>query len=121
MIVSPQHRFLMRGASCQLHFGEDEVLVAAKNLSAARPVPMGDLSAGVIYLHLAFETPQIVISDGVESESFLIGPEVFNTAPATLQDEMCRLFPDLANEEGPIWQSSSCRDLRAWEAVLLAA
>lgn len=121
MILSPQHRMIVRGARCQLYFGTPEVLVAAKDLPQSQAVSMDDLAGGVIYLHLAFATHQIVLSDGVESESFLIGPEVFAGAPHAVQDELRALFPGIFRPSGPSWPTSAHPSLRRWEARLLSA
>jgi hypothetical protein len=121
MLVSPQHRFIRRGAACQLYFGTDEVLVAAKDLALAGPVPLASLPQGVTYLHIAFAAHQVVFSDGLESESFLIGPAVYAGAPAAVQRELQTLFPELAGHSNARWQSAARPALRAWEARLLAA
>lgn len=121
MLVSPQHRFMQRGAACQLYFGSDEVLVAAKDCAAARPVAAASLPQGVTYLHIGFAAHQVLFSDGLESESFLIGPAVYAGASAAVQQELRAIFPELVSPAGGKWQTAVRPALRAWEARLLAA
>ena len=74
LMVSPQHRVLIRDAASELLFGESEVLVAAKHLQDGRSV--AQVSGGwVEYVHLLFDQHQVVISEGLPTESFLPGPQ----------------------------------------------
>lgn len=66
--VSPQHRMLIDGWRAQLFYGESAVLVPAKHLvngSSIRETPGGE----VRYLHVLFDSHQIVFGNGVPSES----------------------------------------------------
>ncbi len=121
LTLSPQHRIVLRGAACEMHFSEEAVLVAAKDLRAARPVPMSELAQGVLYLHLALDDHQILIADGIETESFQIGPEVFGAASVAVRAELRSLFPDIGADPAPKWQNSLCRSLTSWEARVLSA
>ncbi len=63
LVVSPQHRILLRDSLAELMFGEAEVLVAAKDLvndRSVRRVVGGDVE----YIHLLFDRHQIVLSRG---------------------------------------------------------
>lgn len=68
LTVSPQHRMLIDGWRAQLFYGAAEVLVPAKHLvngTSIRELPGGH----VRYLHLLFDSHQIVFGNGVPSES----------------------------------------------------
>ncbi|WP_201722215.1 Hint domain-containing protein, partial [Sulfitobacter sp. HI0023] len=70
LLVSPLHRVLIRDSLAALLFGEDEVLIAARDLVNDRSVlrkPGGD----VTYVHLMFDRHQVVFSEGLATESFL--------------------------------------------------
>lgn len=70
LVVSPQHRLLVRGRAARALWGEAEVLVEAAHLVDDRRVTV-DLSArGVTYIHILFAAHQVVFANGVETESF---------------------------------------------------
>ncbi|MBD3665453.1 Hint domain-containing protein [Sulfitobacter aestuariivivens] len=72
LVVSQQHRMLLSGWRAELHFGQSEVLVAAKHLvngTSIRPVMGGTVD----YIHLIFDRHEIVFGAGIPSESFYLG------------------------------------------------
>jgi hypothetical protein len=118
--VSPEHRILIRDGLADLLFGESEVLVAAKHLVNDRSVRRVEGGA-VEYCHLMFDRHQVVVSEGLETESFLPGPQTARSfAPETL-DEICALFPELDPESGAGYSPAARRTLKAHEARLLAS
>lgn len=69
LMVSPQHRVVLEGAACELLFGEPRVLVPAKHLVgtlAEAAVPEADIT----YYHVLLEEHEILIANGLASESF---------------------------------------------------
>lgn len=118
ILLSPQHRVLLRDALAELLFGEDEVLVAARDL-------LNDLSVTrrsggrVTYVHLMFDRHQVICSEGLETESFLPGPQTTSQFEAPVVAEICRLFPDLDPSSGRGYGAAARRTLRAYEAQLL--
>ena len=121
LVVSPNHRILWSGSSCDLHFGTPEVLVAAADLETGHRLQLADCPFGVTYLHLIFETHQVIWADGMWSESFLVGPSVFAGAPAQVQADLLDLFPDLGHHRGASWHQSARLCIRSWEARALVA
>jgi Ca2+-binding RTX toxin-like protein len=95
LTVSPQHRMLLAGATCELCFGEAEVLVPAIQLAGQANVCRPLLP--VTYVHLMFDRHQIVRTHGVWSESFQPGAGALGSLPDPQRDEFFRLFPDLAS------------------------
>jgi len=94
LVVSPQHRVLLTHWMAELMFGEDEVLVAAKDLVNDCSVRI--LEGGTVeYFHLLFDRHQIVWSDGLETESFLPGPCVMNEFEDEVREEVLALFPEI--------------------------
>ena len=68
LLVSPQHRMLISGWQAELFYGQEEVLVAAKHLVNDTSITRQE--GGMIdYIHLLFDTHQIVFGAGVPSES----------------------------------------------------
>ena len=119
LCLSPQHRVLVRDVLADLMFGEPEVLVAAKDLVNGRSVRREE-GGTVTYVHLLFDRHQVVMADGLATESFLPGPAVARSlAPDTLR-EILALFPELDPETGAGYGPAARRMLRAHEAAVLA-
>jgi hypothetical protein len=118
MVVSPMHRVLRGGARAELLFGSDEVLVAAAHLVDGAGVVEAPIGAGVSYIHLAFDSHQIVRSDGVWSESFLPGGQALSGLDRAVQAELETIFPEIARGAVPA-AARPC--LRRHEAALLRA
>ncbi|MFY0308580.1 Hint domain-containing protein [Leisingera sp. D0M16] len=120
LLVSPQHRVLVRGAHAELFFGEEEVLVAAKDLVNGRSVtrcPGGE----VTYVHLMFGRHQVIYSEGLATESFLPGPQIVSQFDRPVAEEICALFPELDPDTGAGYSAAARPALKAYEGRLLAA
>lgn len=120
LILSPQHRVLIRDALADLLFGEAEVLVAAKDLVNDRSVRRIE-GGEVEYVHILFDEHQVVYSQGLATESFLPGPQVTDSLDRDVVDEICALFPELNPETGQGYSPAARRTLRSYEAQLLVA
>ncbi len=70
LLVSPQHRLLIKGPSARALFNEAEVLVQAIDLVNGHSVRIEDRLPEVHYIHLMFERHQVLWANGMESESF---------------------------------------------------
>lgn len=116
--VSPQHRVLVRGWEAEMLFGEPEVLLAAKHLKIAAPRPA--MPETVEYFHLMLDQHDIVLSNGIETESLFPG----DTAIASLTEEaragMERAFPEFAGDWA-FYGPTARRTLTAKEAEALWA
>lgn len=89
LIVSPQHR-LLTGR-------QGEKLVAAKRLAdemAGVRVAHGKRS--VTYVHLMFESHQIIFSENTPSESFYPGPMALKMLAPSARSEIFDIFPALS-------------------------
>jgi hypothetical protein len=120
LLVSPQHRILIRDAVSELLFGEPEVLVAAKHLVNGRTVTVQE-GGTVEYVHLLFDEHQVVYSEGLPSESFLPGPQASEMFEQDMLDEITALFPELDPRSGAGYSPAARRVLRAHEAMVLLA
>lgn len=95
LLVSPQHRILVRSAIALRMFGTDEVLVAAKHLLAIDGVDPAPCPAGVDYYHLLFDDHQVIFSNGAATESLYTGPQALQSVGAAARAEIFALFPAL--------------------------
>ncbi len=116
LTVSPQHRILIGGPRADLLFGAPEVLAAAIHLVNGTTVVQRPVRR-VTYLHLVLPSHHILWSEGLETESFQIGPMTLAAAPPPLRAELAALFPDAcAARTAPAARPT----LAGWEARLLA-
>lgn len=121
LCVSPHHRMLVSGPHAQLLFGEDEVLVKAKDLVNDQTVrPARDL-AEAEYFHLLFGRHQIVWANGALSESYQPGPETAAGFDSGTLAEIQDLFPELCTATGRGYGNAARLSLRSYEARVLAA
>ena len=102
LLVSPQHRILVRSRIAQKMFGTGEVLVAAKNLLQLDGVDVAADMNAVEYFHILFDQHEVVFSNGAETESLYVGAEVRRSLPAAAAEEILALFPGLlARDDAP--------------------
>lgn len=118
LMVSPQHRILVRDPLAHLVFGTPEVLVAAKHLVNGRTVQTID-GGRVTYVHLLFDQHEIVLANGLATESFLPGPQTVDTFEAAVIDEIACLFPELDLETGEGYGDAARQVLKKYEARML--
>lgn len=86
--VSPQHRIVLKGWNVELALGEPEVLVAAKHIVAEADTPSMLWKNGVDYYHLLLDHHDILISNGLESESMLIGDEALRSLSVDARSDL---------------------------------
>jgi len=118
LLVSPDHRVLLRGPQAEALFNTPEVLVAAKDLVNDHSVLVDHSIREVTYIHLALDQHHVVWANGVETESFHPASAALE---AVAEDERARLlaqFPQVA--ENPYsYGDYARRSLSAPEAALL--
>ncbi|TCS61944.1 Hint domain-containing protein [Primorskyibacter sedentarius] len=95
LLVSPQHRMLIRSRIAQRCFGTSEILAAAKHLTPVAGICVADDVEEVVYFHMLFDHHEIVFANGAESESFFTGPQALKSVGQAARDEIYALFPEL--------------------------
>ncbi|MBV0890476.1 Hint domain-containing protein [Paracoccus sp. Z118] len=95
LLVSPQHRVMVRSAVARAMFGADEVLVAAKHLLALDGVEIARDLREVTYHHILFDRHEIVLSEGAASESLFLGEQALLALGEAARNEILTLFPEL--------------------------
>ncbi len=109
LLVSPNHRILIDDWRAELLFGSKQVLATASALVDGARVQVDRQMAEVMYLHILFDTHQIIIADGAETESFQPSQPVLDHLSAAVRDEMFGIFPELrtnADALGPAARQS---------------
>lgn len=74
VILSPQHRVLVRAPEAQEVLGHAEVLSAAKKLRDFEDIDVVETPEPMTYIHLLFDKHEILDVDGAFVESLLMGP-----------------------------------------------
>lgn len=97
LLVSPQHRILVRSKIAHKMFGAPEVLVAAKQLLQIDGIDIVQNDNSVEYFHFLFDQHEIVLSEGAETESLYTGKEALKSIGQSAQEEIFALFPELRN------------------------
>lgn len=118
LLVSPDHRVLLRGPRARALFGSDEVLVNARDLVNDHSIIVDRAIRQVTYLHMMLPRHEIVFANGVATETF-------HPASADLAmmepDEQARLaehLPDVAIDSSA-YGGYARRVLAASEAAIL--
>jgi len=98
MMVSPNHRVLVTKSRTTLRHSEREVLVAAKNLTSQGVHTIQ--SRGTTYVHFMCERHEIVLADGIWTETFQPEDQSLKGIGNAQRLEILELFPDLRSAEG---------------------
>ncbi len=100
MMFSPNHQILRADLRADLYFGEHEVLLAAKHLVGRPGITRALPKAGIAYVHFMFERHEVVLANGVWSESFQPGDQSLAGLDDDQRAELLTLFPALATQHG---------------------
>lgn len=97
LLVSPQHRILLRSRIARRMFGANEILVAAKQLLLIDGVDLAQDLEAVEYVHILFDRHEVVQANGAATELLYLGPQALQTLPAKAVAEITAIFPELAD------------------------
>ena len=114
MAVSPMHRMFVSDWRAELMFGESEVLVPAHHLINGDAIYRRPC-AEVTYVHLVFDAHEIILAEGIASESF--HPSLDAVGDDDIRAELLTLFPELQHD---LPRPSARRVLRGYESAMLA-
>lgn len=121
MTVSPQHRILLAGAQTELVAGEPEVLAPAIHLAGRPGIALDTLTGGVSYIHILFDRHEIVLSDGIWTESYQPGAATLGALTDGMRDEVLLLFPHLASDPATAFPAARITLRRHETHAILAA
>ncbi|MDA8585434.1 Hint domain-containing protein [Rhodobacteraceae bacterium] len=120
LFVSPDHRMLVQGQAARALWGEDEVLVAARDLINGRSVTRDSGAKSVTYFHMMLASHHVLVANGVETESFHPAAARLDAIEEEQRQRLFDVMPDLAYDPetyGPM----SRRVLSRAEAALMPA
>ena len=95
LVVSPQHRILVRGTRTEMMFGAPEVFVKAKDLIDGVNV-IQETPDEVEYFHILFDDHEIVFAEGAAAESLHPGCQALKGMTHAMRAEVIELFPELS-------------------------
>ncbi|ANP38156.1 hemolysin-type calcium-binding protein [Phaeobacter gallaeciensis] len=118
LLVSPEHRLLLRGGRVRALFNTPEVLVAARDLINGTSIAADTQLREVTYIHLLFEEHQVLWANGVESESFHPANASLTALSEGDRQRLQTLLPGV--DENPLsYGAFARRNLTASEAAIL--
>ncbi|KIC47021.1 calcium-binding protein [Ruegeria sp. ANG-S4] len=98
LLVSPQHRMLVRSQIASRMFAKREILIAAKKLVGMSGVSVDASVAQVTYHHILFDRHEVIFAEGAPSESLFTGPEALKSVGDAAVAEIQDLFPEILTE-----------------------
>ncbi len=117
ILVSPQHKMLLKGQDIELHFGTDEVFAAAQLLENGDTITR-EVGGEVTYIHLMLPQHEVIYAEGAPTESFHVGKVGLNSLSSEEKEDLFDAFPHLRfnpDAYGP----SARRCLRSFETAIL--
>jgi len=118
LLVSPQHRMLVRGAAAQALFNTAEVLVAAEDLLSDQSITVDYGLREVTYVHVLLERHNIVWANGLETESFHPSNTALETIDPAQRDSLLALLPGVAHNPDS-YGDYARRNISGSEAAIL--
>lgn len=119
LIVSPDHRMLVKGPAALALWGEHEVLVTARDMIDDHRVTRDLAAKSVTYIHLMLARHHILIANGMETESFHPGAAEIDTIADDQLERLYDVMPDL-RYDASVYGPMSRRVLGRAEAALIA-
>lgn len=95
LVVSRQHRILVRSSIAQRMFHTSEILVPAIKLVGLEGIELAADEDSVTYWHMLFDQHEIVFAEGAPTESLFTGPEALKSMSAASRAEIETMFPHL--------------------------
>lgn len=118
LLVSPNHRLLVRGEIAQTLFNSDEVLVAAADLIDDHRIIRDHEVRDVTYIHIMLENHEIVWANGLETESFHPAAASLDTIEPEQRARLLGVRPDIGADPMRYGETAR-RCLKSHEAALL--
>lgn len=120
LLVSRQHRVLIRSEIAKRMFGSQEVLIPAIKLTPIPGIFVDDSVQSVEYYHILFDKHEIILSEGAATESLFTGPEALKSISPEAREEIFAIFPEIADinyQAKPACYIPSGRDQKRFVAL----
>ena len=119
LVVSPDHRVILSGAVARDLWGEDEVLVSARDLVGDRMITVDHGLRETWYIHLMLEKHEVIWANGLEVETFHPGFMGLHHLDPAQRRSLLSFFPDL--EDDPFNYGAPARRMldKAEAAILM--
>jgi len=118
LLVSPQHRMLLKGPAAQALFNTPEVLVAAEDLLNDQTVIVDHTLREVTYVHILLQRHNVIWANGLESESFHPSNTALDTVDPGQLGALLQLLPG-ADTNPHSYGDYARRNLSSSEAAIL--
>jgi hypothetical protein len=118
LLVSPQHRMLLKGRAAQALFNTPEVLVAAEDLLNDQTVIVDHTLREVTYVHILLQRHNVIWANGLESESFHPSNTALDTVDPAQLGALLQLLPG-ADANPHSYGDYARRNLSSSEAAIL--
>lgn len=93
LVVSPQHRMLLRSRIVERMMGCAEVLIPAKKLLGLPGIDYAHDYEDVTYIHFLCDRHEIIFAEGAPTETLLTGPQAMSALGPEGVAEIEALFP----------------------------
>ena len=95
LMVSRQHRVLVRSKIAQRMFDAEEILIPAIKLVGLNGIEISGDVDNVTYFHILFDKHQVIFSEDAPTESLFTGPEALKSVTPEARQEIETLFPEI--------------------------
>lgn len=119
LLVSPEHRLLVKGALARSLFNTPEVLVAAKELVNGRDVYVDHKLREVTYIHMLLPQHEVVWANGVETESFHPASASLGALEESDRERLLHWMPEIGKDPA-LYGDYARRNLTTAEAAILS-
>jgi hypothetical protein len=118
LLVSPQHRMLVKGPAALALFNTPEVLVAAQDLVNDRTILVDHSVREVVYVHLLLPQHNVIWANGLETESFHPSNTALETVAPDQRAGLLQILPQ-AGDNPHAYGDYARRNVSAAEAAVL--
>lgn len=118
LTLSPNHRILVSNDVTSMYFEDREVLASCKHLVNNHGISKAD-PMSVTYMHFIFDRHEIVLADGVWTESFQPGDYALKGIGNVQRKEIFEIFPELRSSKGRADYVAARKVLKKYEASLI--
>ncbi|MEE9387721.1 MAG: Hint domain-containing protein [Paracoccaceae bacterium] len=98
LLVSRQHRMLIRSKISERMFGKFEILLPAIKLVELPGIFVDTSLQDIEYFHLLFDQHEIIFAEAAPTESLLTGQESLKSLDADTRQEILAIFPEISKE-----------------------